>query len=165
MSSFRRAQSESANIAVVEYSVLGPLRVVRDGEALKLGGRRQRMVLAVLLARCNRVVSRDALIEAVWAGHPPDSARTTLHSYLSNLRGQLGESLVRSGDGYRVDATVENFDALRFEGLVDAARDLIGPEPGSALPVTTGRARVVGRRSLWRPQRRTGPSGGDRNAG
>ena len=133
MASLRRAEPESASIAVVEYSVLGPLRVVQDGEAHKLGGRRQRMVLAVLLARCNRVVSRDALIEAVWAGDPPDSARTTLHSYLSNLRGQLGESLVRSGDGYRVDATMENFDALRFEGLVDASRELIAAEPAAAL--------------------------------
>jgi DNA-binding SARP family transcriptional activator/WD40 repeat protein len=91
------------------------------------------MVLAVLLSRCNRVVSRDALIEAVWAGDPPDAARTTLHSYLSNLRAELDDGLVRSGEGYRVDASPENFDALRFEGLVDTASGLIDSEPKEAL--------------------------------
>ena len=103
--------------------------------------------------RCNPVVSCDALIEAVWAGNPPDSARTTLHSYLSNLRSQLGESLVRSGDGYRVDATMANFDALRFEDLVDASRGLIAGRTRGGARAASGRAGPVGRGSLWRPQR------------
>ena len=50
----------------VKFQVLGTLEVVREGVPLKLGGRKQRAVLAVLLIHANRVVSTDRLLEALW---------------------------------------------------------------------------------------------------
>ena len=122
-----------ASMGSVEYRILGPLSAVQDGESLVLGGRRQRMVLAVLLASSNHVVSRDALIESVWAGEAPDAAKATLHSYVSHLRAVLGGGLASQGDGYRVDTNSSTLDSLQFEQLIDQARDLASSDPGVAL--------------------------------
>ncbi len=132
MAETARDEPVSANIETVEYRILGPLSAVQDGESLVLGGRRQRMVLAVLLASTNRVVSRDALIEAVWAGEAPDAAKATLHSYVSHLRAELGEELISQGDGYRVAVDSEKLDSLRFERMVDDARNVLASDPASA---------------------------------
>ena len=91
-----------AHLGEVEYRVLGPVTVSVEGRPLKLGGPRQRMVLAVLLSRVNHTVSQDALIEAVWSGEPPEAAKATLQGYIYGLRRELGsDSIVRHGDGYR----------------------------------------------------------------
>ena len=103
---------------LVRYRVLGPLTAVRGSDFCALGGVRQQMVLAVLLANCNRFVSQDALIDAVWDGRPPTAARTSLHTYISNLRRVLGNDQIgHSGHGYQVEADEKTFDALQFERL------------------------------------------------
>ncbi len=91
------------------------------------------MVLAVLLASANKVVSQDALIEAVWAGEPPEAAKATLHSYVSLLRKELGGEIAREGDGYRVVVEDDSLDALHFERLVIDGRKELGSDPASAL--------------------------------
>jgi WD40 repeat protein/DNA-binding SARP family transcriptional activator len=118
--------------AGVDYSVLGRLQAVRDGEPRALGGPRQRMVLAVLLANANRTVSQDDLIDAVWSGAPPDAARSTLHGYISVLRKELGGEILRQGDGYCVRAD-DHLDASRFERLVAAGRAELDRDPAAAL--------------------------------
>ena len=117
----------------VGYRALGPLTAVRDGQEQALGGPRQRLVLAVLLARANQTVTHDALIEAVWDGDPPDAARSSLHVYISTLRKRLGsEQILRRGDGYRVDVTEDSLDVLRFEALVDRGRRRLASDPAGA---------------------------------
>jgi WD40 repeat protein/DNA-binding SARP family transcriptional activator/energy-coupling factor transporter ATP-binding protein EcfA2 len=135
----------------VEYRVLGPLTAVLAGNARLLGGRRQRTVLAALLANANHVMLQDALIEAVWAGDPPPGAMTTLHSYISNLRKELGgDQIARHGDGYRIDVDTDSFDALCFERRVEQARKILDAEPATAL------ATLQGALGLW-----YGPAFGD----
>lgn len=121
------------SIGDVEYRVLGPVTVSAKGRALKLGGPRQRMVLAVLLTRVNQTVSQDALIETVWAGEPPETAKATLQTYISALRRELGASAItRQGDGYRIDLDGDSLDALEFEQLVDRGRGLLHDQPAEA---------------------------------
>ena len=43
----------------MEFRILGPLEVISDGQALELGGAKQRALLAVLLLNANEVVSRS----------------------------------------------------------------------------------------------------------
>lgn len=117
----------------VDYFVLGRLQAVRDGVPLALGGPRQRLVLAVLLAHANRVVPQDALIDAVWSGEPPEAAKSTLHGYVSVLRRELGGEILRQGDGYCVAAADDRLDAARFERLVGDGRDAVGSEPHRSL--------------------------------
>src|SRR5262249_20389974 len=71
------------------FRVLGPLEVLRSGDAVPLGGPRQRAVLALLLLQANQVVSRDRLVEDVWEGHAPAASITTLQTYVSHLRRAL----------------------------------------------------------------------------
>ena len=60
----------------MEFRILGPLEVEKDGQPLAIGGTRQRALLAVLLLHANEVVPRDRLIEAVWGERPPETAQT-----------------------------------------------------------------------------------------
>ena len=60
--------------AAVEFRLLGPLEAVAAGEALPLGGPKQRALLALLLIRANEVVSVDTLIEELWGESPPRTA-------------------------------------------------------------------------------------------
>ena len=90
MDEFLRATTEvAARDGAVFFGVLGPLTVLQGGAAVAVGGPKERVVLAQLLARANQVVSIDALVEAVWADRPPRSAERTLQAYVARLRGIL----------------------------------------------------------------------------
>lgn len=107
----------------MEYRILGPLEVLRDGHHLNLGGPRQRAVLAALLVAGGRAVSVDALTEQVWGAHVPPKPLISLRSYLTNLRRVLGEDAVqRSQVGYHLDTRGDVVDAEEFARLVDAGR-------------------------------------------
>src|SRR5262245_20268011 len=71
---------------MVDYHVLGAVRVVDGGSEVGVGGPRQRRLLAMLLLHRNEVVSTDRLAEAVFAGDPTPAAATTLRSYVGRLR-------------------------------------------------------------------------------
>ena len=75
----------------MEFRILGPVEVRRNGDALALGGRKQRALLAVLLLHANESVSRDRLIDALWGERPPPSAQQSLDSYVSRLRRLRGQ--------------------------------------------------------------------------
>jgi WD40 repeat protein/serine/threonine protein kinase len=141
------AQRERVWEEAMEYRALGPLAAVVDGRERSLGGPRQRLVLAVLLAHANQTVQQDTLIDAVWSGQPPEAARSTLHVYISNLRKELGpEQILRRGDGYRVDVAARSFDVLLFEQLLDEGRQRLAPDPAAA------RVALVQALELWRGQ-------------
>ena len=74
---------------MLEFRILGPLEVQRDGRPIKLGAAKQRALLAILLLHANRVVSRDRLIDGLWGEQPPPTASTALRVYVSELRKAL----------------------------------------------------------------------------
>jgi DNA-binding winged helix-turn-helix (wHTH) protein len=96
-------------VGELDVRVLGPLEVRRGGEHLGLGGPKQRTVLGLLIASGGRAVAVDALIDGVWGDDPPEAARSTLQSYVSNLRKGLDDAMVWEGDGYRLDGPVGFF--------------------------------------------------------
>ena len=106
---------------MLRVRVLGVLAAWRDGVELDLGPGRQRAVFAVLAMRANQVVSRAALVDAVWGESAPAGAGTSLYSYISRLKLVLGRSSqtltsARSGYTLRVEPRaldVHEFDALR----------------------------------------------------
>jgi DNA-binding SARP family transcriptional activator len=102
----------------MEFAVLGPVGVVRDGEPVALGGPKQRSLLAILLLNANQVVSRDRLIDGMWGEHPPAGVRGTLESYVSRLRRTLGtERVVQRSGGYVLRVEAGELDLERFETL------------------------------------------------
>lgn len=74
-----------ANRAVV-FRVLGPLELWFDGAPVKIGGARQRALLAMLLLNANRVVSREQLIDELLGDARPETADHTLRVQVSRLR-------------------------------------------------------------------------------
>ena len=112
------------------------------GRALSLGGAKQRSVLAILLLHANEVVSSDRLIDELWGGSPPETAATSLHGYVSQLRKQLepargageaGTLLLTRPPGYVLRVDAEQLDLHRFEQLAaQARRDLVEGKPERA---------------------------------
>src|ERR1700721_2015564 len=108
--------------AGMRFEALGPLSVSHDGDAVSLGGRKQRTLLAVLLLYRNETVSRGKLVEALWREDPPPSWAETLDSYLYRLRKLLGhDRIVREAGGYVIRLEPGEFDVDEFERLVRAA--------------------------------------------
>lgn len=56
---------------VLDLRILGPLEVREDGDAIHLGGTKQRGLLAILVLRANEVVSTDRLIDGLGARRLP----------------------------------------------------------------------------------------------
>ena len=108
----------------MEFRVLGPLEVLGDdGEALPLGGKRPRALLAVLLLHPNEAVSSERLIDAVWGEDPPASVRGALQVHVHALRRTLGaDRIVTRAPGYLVRLEPEELDAARFDRLVSERR-------------------------------------------
>ncbi|MFF4258019.1 BTAD domain-containing putative transcriptional regulator [Streptomyces sp. NPDC001663] len=118
-------------MSATEFGLLGPLRVLRSGSALPLGGPRQRAVLALLLIEADKTVPLDRLVDEVWGDDPPDGAVTSLQTYVFHLRrtlepdrarGSPAEMLVTQGRGYLLRVDPATTDAGRFEESVRKGR-------------------------------------------
>ncbi|MFE9565685.1 BTAD domain-containing putative transcriptional regulator [Streptomyces sp. NPDC006487] len=81
------------------FSVLGPIRAWRGGEALSSGTPQQRALLAVLLLREGRTATAPELIDAIWGEDPPQQALATIRTYASRLRKVLEPGLLVSESG------------------------------------------------------------------
>ncbi len=108
----------------IDFHVLGPVEVRRDGEVLKLGGAQQRRMLGALLIEPGRVLPIARLVEVVWPdGLAPDGARRSLMSYVSRLRAVLGDDRIfNSGAGYFVRLGSASLDSELFEERLAQAR-------------------------------------------
>ena len=116
----------------MEFRILGPVEVSTADGALKLGGRKQRLVLAHLIVRANTAVSSDVLIGEVWGDEPPDSVRSTLQGYVSHLRRALGERLEGRSSGYVLHVQDGELDAAAFEADVREGKRTIDADPSRA---------------------------------
>jgi DNA-binding SARP family transcriptional activator/pimeloyl-ACP methyl ester carboxylesterase len=107
----------------MRFGILGPLEV-HDGEApVRLGGHRQRALLARLLLEPNRTVSVDRLVEDVWEDNVPESAVKMVHISVSQLRKVLPPgTLVTHPPGYSLEVEPETIDVVRFTRLRSAGR-------------------------------------------
>src|SRR5438034_9058178 len=108
----------------MEFRLLGPLEVLRDGRALAVGGTKQRALLAILLLHANEVVSRDRLIDELWGERPPGTADHSLDHQVSRLRKLLepSELLATRSGGFVLQVEPEQIDVRRFELLLDEGR-------------------------------------------
>ncbi|MET8992230.1 BTAD domain-containing putative transcriptional regulator, partial [Nonomuraea wenchangensis] len=107
------------------FGVLGPLLVRRADQALRVAGRKPRLLLASLLLEANQIVGSDALIEVLWPARAPSSAVANLRTYVSALRGPVaaaGGRIVTHPSGYAVELAAGQLDMLLFEELVERAR-------------------------------------------
>jgi YVTN family beta-propeller protein len=130
----------------MNYQILGPLEVDDDGVRVGLVGGKQAALLAFLLLHGNETIASESLVEELWNGSAPPSARKILQNYVSKLRRQLGDGvLVTRGRGYELRVEPGELDVDRFIELLEAGRRAMASnEPDVA--ATTLRAAL----SLWR---------------
>lgn len=108
----------------MDFRILGPLEVWQDGRAVSIRSVRARSLLVILLLNPNQVLARDDLIERLWEGRPPKTARAMLQNGVSALRRSLGsDALETVPPGYRLNVEPGQLDSLRFVALVEQARD------------------------------------------
>jgi DNA-binding SARP family transcriptional activator len=120
---------------VLEFRILGPLEVLADDRPVRLGGPKQRAVLAILLLSANRVVSVERLADDLYAGAPPVTAVTQVQRQVSDLRKLLGPDAIETRTpGYVLRVEPGLLDLDRFERWThDAARALERGDPTTAL--------------------------------
>ncbi|MEU9609287.1 BTAD domain-containing putative transcriptional regulator [Streptomyces sp. NPDC048057] len=107
----------------MRFRILGGLEWLAQGASLRIGRRRERLLLGLLLLEFGRVVPANRLINLLWdEGPKPSSVRGSLQVHVSRLRGrftaedaeQYGFALVKSGDGYLIEGDPSAVDLHRF---------------------------------------------------
>ena len=106
----------------MEFQVLGPVEVFDDGLRLDVGGRKQRTVLALLIANHGRPTSADKLIEGTYGEDASEGARHSVQTYISNLRSGLGDLISSAGHSYQLRDEGSTIDFVEFERRVGGAR-------------------------------------------
>jgi len=138
----------------MEFRILGPIEVWSEGRQVRLGGVKQRALLAVLLLHRNEVVSVDRLIDELWGERPPATAVKTAQVHVSQLRkaldvrhmsGNADEILVTRSPGYVLRVRPDELDSDRFERLVEDGRRAL--REGAAEQATESLLEAL---SLWR---------------
>ena len=116
----------------MRVAVLGPLVVTNDGTDINVGGARLRTLLIRLALDPGRIVSTDALIDAVWGDDPPSGAANALQALVSRLRRALPDETLRAEPtGYllRAETDVDEFESLIAAGRFDDALSLWRGDP------------------------------------
>ncbi|WP_081241108.1 AfsR/SARP family transcriptional regulator, partial [Streptomyces viridosporus] len=117
----------------MEIRVLGPLCAAVNGGSIVPTAGKPRQILALLALHPGRIVPVPTLLEEVWGTELPQSAMTTLQTYILQLRRRLGTAMgsdagtakdvlaTRHG-GYLLRIPPERSDVHAYERLVAAGR-------------------------------------------
>jgi DNA-binding SARP family transcriptional activator/Tfp pilus assembly protein PilF len=109
----------------IEFNLLGPLVVRRDGAVVPAAGR-QGALLAALLLDANHLVTIGQLTGVLWGVRPPASARAALHNQVRRLRDSLGETgrdrICTQPGGYLIHVEPGELDVTRMQELLASAR-------------------------------------------
>jgi DNA-binding SARP family transcriptional activator len=138
----------------MEFRLLGPVGVWVNGQPVRMGGRRERTMLAVLLLAGGRLVPIEKIIDAVWGDAPPVTARRQVHNATSELRRVLGTMLVTREPGYLLAVEPGAVDLRVFEAGVAGAR--ADAEAGRLEEAVTGFRSAL---RLWRGPALSGVNG------
>jgi len=99
--------------------VLGDFQVLRDGQPKPARTRQMARLGALLAAAPGQTVTRDRIIEALWADKPPQTAVNTIQVHISQLRSLVGSDLIATtGQGYAMQVQAERVDAEWFRQQV-----------------------------------------------
>lgn len=114
----------------MEIQVLGPLSAEVNGASIVPTAGKPRQILALLALYPGRVMPVPTLMEEIWGTKLPESALTTLQTYILQLRRRLGTALgpgapgtakdvlaTRHG-GYLLQIPQESVDVHAYEALV-----------------------------------------------
>ena len=157
----------TATRAPPEIGLLGPLEVAGPDGPVRIGGAKERLVLALLVLRAGEVVSRDALVDALWGDDPPATAVKTLQGHVARVRRALEAAgmagvLATRDPGYVLSVPADSIDVADFERHAAAGRGALADGDAAAGGGGAGRGAgaVAGRRAGRLPRWRVGGGGG-----
>lgn len=134
----------------MEVDLLGRFAVRRDGHevpAADFGGRLPRRLVRVLAASHGQVVTRDALVAALWEADPPADPEANLNVLVNRARRAMGDpgAIETAGGGYVLRGPGITVDTERLEGHLREARQALARRdlPAAEAAVDAGTA-------LWR---------------
>ena len=106
----------------MEFGILGPFRLLGPDGRERPTAARQRDLLALLVLHVGEVVTRERLIDALWAEDLPANPGNALQQRIFHVRRLLDDPdgaprLVTAPGGYRLEAAAERVDVARFRRL------------------------------------------------
>jgi DNA-binding SARP family transcriptional activator len=78
----------------VRVQLLGPVEVVGSAGHVRLGGPKERCLIAALAVHPGETLTEGQLVDALWEGDPPRTAAKTLQNYVLRLRRRLGGAFI-----------------------------------------------------------------------
>ncbi|MFD4878547.1 BTAD domain-containing putative transcriptional regulator [Streptomyces sp. NPDC058420] len=112
----------------MQIDVLGTLDVRENGVSIAPTAPKPRQVLALLALHADRVVPVAALVDELWSGRPPRSVRTTLQTYVLQLRELITLALHQPAAA----------PAAPSPSAGRSAKDVLATVPGGYLLVSGG---------------------------
>lgn len=111
----------------MSFCILGRLAVIHNSRDIAPTAPKVRQVLAFLLVRRNHIVPVSEFVDELWGDNPPDSAMTTLQTYIYKLRKDVLDPsglarLHTQSSGYLLEVADEDIDVHRFEQLARLGR-------------------------------------------
>jgi DNA-binding SARP family transcriptional activator len=117
----------------VEFRILGPFEVRREGRPVHIEGAKERALLVLLLLNAGEPVAVDRLIDELWS-ESPATARKSVQVRVAGLRRALGGDVVATrGDAYLLRLEPDQLDLRRFEELLADANE--AGEPRAAIEI------------------------------
>lgn len=113
----------------VRVELLGPLQTELNGTSAVPTAVKPKQIMALLALNPGRVVPVPTLMEEIWGTKPPQTAATTLQTYILKLRRKISAAagpeqgayvkdlLVTRHGGYALQIRPENVDLHGFERL------------------------------------------------
>lgn len=124
-----------ADARAVTFTLLGPLEIRKDDHDYAPTAPKILQLLAMLLLRAGEVVHIDSIIKELWAGEPPRSVRTTMQTYVyqlrkcittNNLAHDADKLLTTKPPGYVFRIEPHQVDVFQFQQLCAQGKDLFG---------------------------------------
>lgn len=143
------------------FCILGPLTVTHEDRDITPTAPKVRQVLALLLVRRNQIVQISEFVDELWGSRPPDSAMTTLQTYIYRLRKDVFDPtglarLHTQPSGYFLEIKDDNVDVSRFERLSEQGR--LSLEKGDTLQAVEQLSEAL---RLWRCEALVGVTKGE----
>ncbi|WP_246360912.1 AfsR/SARP family transcriptional regulator [Haloechinothrix aidingensis] len=110
------------------------MEVLKDGTDYAPTAPKVLQLLAMLLLRPGKLVQIDSIVEELWADDPPRSVRTTMQTYVYQLRKCIEQNeLAPAGDellitkhaGYVFTVDPAQIDVFTFQRLFQEGRELL----------------------------------------
>lgn len=140
-----------------DIKLLGRLDATVEDVSILPAAAKPRQTLALLALNAGRIVSTATLMAELWGELQPRTAHTSLYTYISNLRRELGVALRDNGagdpkrilvteqTGYSLRVPLTDTDVGQYQELANAGRGAAGRGDHETASLSLGKAL-----SLWR---------------